>query len=165
MGARSWRACRFGRSPLSMSAHAGTTWCSVATSCGRHPTERGLSGVANPHFSPDFGCNLRMGRRSERVLASADLRRTASTTRPAPVRATLVSPTPPRFRSNSGEKCGLVSRVGSSLTEPASGLLRTKARGCRTGRGNSSPSNAGTGQTSQGYVSVVSTRDTSVVSR
>ena len=62
---------------------------------------------ASPHFSPDFGCNLRMGRRYERVLASADLRRTVSTTRPAPVRATLVSPTPPRFRSNSGEKCGL----------------------------------------------------------
>ncbi len=23
---------------------------------------------ASPHFSPDFGCNLRMGRRTERVL-------------------------------------------------------------------------------------------------
>ena len=66
---------------------------------------------ANPHLSPDFGCNLRMGRRYERVLASADLRRTASATRPAPVRVTLVSPTPPRFRSNSGEKCGLVPEL------------------------------------------------------
>ena len=113
---------------------------------------------ASPHFSPDFGCNLRMGRRYERVLASADLRRTASTTRPAPVRATLVSPTPPRFRSNSGETCGLAriihgpsAATGGSAALTGATSLRRARRTCSTTLPASGPCH-----TRQHYASLVS---------